>query len=60
MKISDRVPPFFKTNPHILPTPFLWEKSEPPPFLAKFLKLKPPFPWRGVPTMEGQDNINNC
>ena len=41
MKISD-IPRFFQTILLILPTPpFLWEKSEPPPFL-KISKTQPP------------------
>ena len=51
VKISDTTP--FLVHPSILPTPFLWEKFE-PPFLRKFQKLKsPPTTMLGVAVVVG-------
>ena len=49
LEISNRAPPlcFFKHIP-ILPTPFWWEKSEPPPFWES---LKTQAPLSHIPTM---------
>ena len=58
MKIGDT--PFFKTAPPILPTsPFLWEKSGPPPFFSKVSKTQPPLPPL-TPLYKGGERFQLC
>ena len=43
MKMSDTPPPPLKKTTPILPTPpFLWEKSEPPPYFENLKNSTPP------------------